>query len=648
MQEWFSPTELAEMQLPGFPQTRQGVNDWAARRELRQPDQEYPANRRGWWRQREGSGGGVEYRINVLPLDVQTTLARRLARAEAAKRPQPDATWAWAAYDAAPDTKKDAARRKFEALDAVDMMMRAGTERDLAMMTVANRCNVTLRTLYNWAAIVAGRSKGDWLPLLVPQHRGREVTVECSEEAFDALRADFLRLEQPSFQSCYRRLEMAADKQGWTLPSARTLERRLYAEIPPAVLILGREGIEALRRKYPAQRRDRSIFHALEAVNADGHKFDVFVKTEDGRVVRPVMVAFQDLYSGKVLSYRLAESEHRGTVMLAFGDMVESYGIPEHCWLDNGRSFASKWLTGQIPNRYRFKVKADEVEGILKSMHVEVHWTQPYSGQSKPIERAFRDLCDTIAKHPRCAGAYTGNSPTTKPENYGSRAVPWAEFEALVADGIAEHNARTGRRSQVCQGRSFDQAFKSSYEAPATVIRRATPDQRRLWLMAAESVMVRTGDAMIHFMGNRYWSEAAIGLAGQRITARFDPDDLHGGLHIYAAGGRYIGHMPCVADTGFADQTAARTHMQARKAWLKATREQLDAEKRMGLDDYVAMLPKIEAADPPEPARVIRPVFGNLALKADPSPSQDATLDDFERGVLALFPAPRREADQPE
>lgn len=647
VQEWFTAAELAALKLPDLPATRRNIDEYADRCGWRGAAYEYPANPKGFWRKREGRGGGAEYRINVLPLRAQTALAQRIARAKQAERPQDSAQAAWTAYEAAPDRKKEQARARFEALDAVDMMCRAGTQRDLAMMTVANSRNIALRTLYNWAALVAGKPKGDWLPRLMPRHKGRTVEAECSDEAWDALKVDFLRLEQASFQSCYRRVQKLAEKNGWTLPSARTLERRIYAETHPAILILAREGEEALKRKYPAQRRNRSDFRALEAVNADGHKFDVFVKTEDGRVVRPTMVAFQDLYSGKILSYRMAESEHRGTVMLAFGDLVESYGIPEHCWLDNGRSFASKWLTGRIPNRYRFKVKDDEVPGILTSLDVEVHWTQPYSGQSKPIERAFRDLCDTIAKHPRCAGAYTGNTVVAKPENYGSRAVPWAEFEALVADGIAEHNARTGRRSQVCKGRySFDQAFKASYEDAGTVIRRATAEQRRLWLLAAESVMVRAGDAMIHFMGNRYWAEFAIGLAGQRVAARFDPDDLHAGLHIYGMDGRYLGLMGCVEDTGFADQDAARTHMQARKAWLRATREQLAAEKRMGLDDYVAMLPKIEAPAAPEPTKVVRPVFGNLALKAEPEAepqhSHEDTLAAFGRGVLALFPSPGR------
>jgi hypothetical protein len=38
-----------------------------------------------------------------------------------------------------------------------------------------------------------------------------------------------------------------------------------------------------------------------------------------------------------------------------------------------------------------------------------------------------------------------------------------AEFEQIVERGIAQHNARTGRRGGVCNGRSFDQVFAESY-----------------------------------------------------------------------------------------------------------------------------------------------------------------------------------------
>ncbi|WP_328809175.1 transposase domain-containing protein, partial [Profundibacterium mesophilum] len=70
-------------------------------------------------------------------------------------------------------------------------------------------------------------------------------------------------------------------------------------------------------------------------------------------------------------------------------------------------------------------------------MGIELHWATPGHGQAKPIERAFRDFADNIAKDPRFAGAYVGHKPDAKPENYGSTAIDIDRFVAVVGEGVA-------------------------------------------------------------------------------------------------------------------------------------------------------------------------------------------------------------------
>ncbi|RYS32216.1 hypothetical protein DLS39_13645, partial [Staphylococcus pseudintermedius] len=147
--------------------------------------------------------------------------------------------------------------------------------------------------------------------------------------------------------------------------------------------------------------------HAMELLNIDGHKFDVFVKWDDGRISRPMGVAIQDVYSRKMLAVRIGESENKDLTRLAFGDVFRDYGIPKACLMDNGRAFASKAMTGGAKPRFRFKIKDEDPAGLLTSLGIQIHWATPYRGQSKPIERAFRDFCDRVAKHPKFHGAYT-------------------------------------------------------------------------------------------------------------------------------------------------------------------------------------------------------------------------------------------------
>ncbi|KGJ12358.1 hypothetical protein EQ718_07065 [Paracoccus versutus] len=90
--------------------------------------------------------------------------------------------------------------------------------------------------------------------------------------------------------------------------------------------------------------------------------------------------------------------------MSAFGELIETWGIPKHCLFDNGHEFANKWLMGGTPTWFRFKVRDDDPLGVLPTLGIKVHWATPAHGQAKPIERGFRDFASRIAKDPRFAG----------------------------------------------------------------------------------------------------------------------------------------------------------------------------------------------------------------------------------------------------
>lgn len=622
--QWFSPAELAAMALPGLPSTKQGIAHRIQIENWCNPDNEGKS-----WRRREGRGGGCEFTPFVLPLPARAALAIKAQD----EKPEPR-TWElreredlWRRYDALPDNLKERAKRAHRVVMAVEMLVDAGCRKKIAVLQIARDEGVGATTIMNWYRDVRGLNKCDWLPALAPHYAKRAEQVECPTEAWDVLKADYLRLEQPTFNACMRRLESLAKEKGWQLPSGSTLKRRLQT-LPPELLTLCRKGEQALKVMFPAQKRDHAVFHALEAVNADGHKFDVFVKwVENGKetVVRPVLVGFQDIYSGKILSWRVDVSENKECVRLAFGDMVAKYGIPKKCWLDNGRNFASKWLTGGVQNRYRFKVRDDEPMGILPLLGVEVHWATPYSGRSKPIERAWRDLAGDLAKHPRFAGAYTGNTVTSKPENYGSTAVPLDVFLEVVAEGIREHNARMGRRSDVCQGkRSFDDVFAESYANAA--ITKATDEQRRLCLMAAESVTVARRDGVITLAENRYWAEFLHQHRGTSVVVRFDPQAMHDDLHVYRIDGTYLGAAPCREKDGFNDKTAAQASARQFRAFKKLAKDLREAEVRLDAKQLAEVftstdvpeenLPETKVVRPFRPASLV--AHGNAAVAIVP------------------------------
>jgi hypothetical protein len=540
---------------------------------------------------------------------------------------------AWAHFDRLPDGQKQIARDRLRVLHAIDARLSDGAARLGAIDAVARERGVSTATIYNWLRAVAGADRGDWLPLLAPHFAGGQTRAELPDEAWQIIRADWLRPERPAFAACWRRLQAVARERGWTLPGARTVEHRLNA-LPARLRVLARQGEQALRRTYPAQQRDHGVFHALQAVNADGHRWDVFVRWPDGSIARPEMYAFQDLYSGKVLSWRVDTTLHSGLVRLAFGDVVDAFGIPSDAYLDNGREAAAKGITGGQPTRYRFKVREEDPEGLLTALGVRVHWTKPYHGQSKPIERAFRDFACDLARHPAFGGAYTGNRPDAKPENFGRHAVPLNEFLRVLSSGIAEHNARTGRRGGVCEGRSFDQVFAESY-AKAPVC-RASPAQRRLWLMAAEGITANRLDGSVSLLGNRFWAEFLTDLRGRKLIVRFDPLLVQHDLHVYRLDGTYLGAAPCVEAVGFNNSDAAREHARNLATYVRAARALKAAEVTLSTKQITASLPTTE--EPPLPqAKLIRPLYrtpGAAALQVAPAEASDG-FTETERAFVA-------------
>ncbi len=628
--EWLNAAELAAMRIPGLPGTARSIQRLAEAQGWNTPEREGSI-----WRNREGRGGGVEYHRCVLTSHQQAHLllkAGPMATPVDTGAAPSSERWAW--YDRQTDRTKARAQERLAAVHAIYALTDSGIGKTEALNSIARSRGIGISTLQIWDGLVRDIPRDHWLPHLAPGHGGGRPQAECPEEAWNFLSSLYFKQSRPNFRECWRQLVMRAAELGWKLPAERTLYDRLMA-LPEPLRIKLREGDDALRRRLPAQKRDRSVFHAMEAVNTDGHLWDVFVKWPDGTVARPQMVCMQDLYSGKTLSWRVDQTLSWHLVRLAFGDMVQSYGIPRLCWMDNGREFASKKITGGQANRYRFKIKDEEPEGLMTSLGIEVHWTRPYSGQSKPIERMFRDFAQNIAKHPAFDGAYAGNSPTNKPGNYGQRAVPLDEFLAVIGQGIIQHNARPGRQSDTAKGRSFDETFAESFSA--SVVKTPTPEQRRLWMLAAEGVRVRKQDGKILFQGNEYWSEFLLRHMGQQVTVRFDPARLHEPLHVYTLDGRYLGEAQVWEASGFDSSEAASKTARLNKKVLRAVRDQADALALMPARDLAKIMPKIPEPDLPSPG-IVQLFTGNAVPKPMPIEHAEEEVDEITRILTGWTP----------
>lgn len=618
---WFTAAELAELRLPGLPGDKRSIN-------RRARDENWPhrcaADGSPLARARAGRGGGTEFHLSLLPGPARLELLRRgmiVAPEAAPEAAQPASGWAW--FEVQSDKIKAEAERRAAAIDEIELLSDAGLTRTSAIQEVGRRSGVATSTLWNWLDLVNGVARGEWLPALAPRRKGGGKRAEIDEELWRVFRSDYLSPSCPTLTSCYRRTARIAESRGLAMPTEITFKRRLEREVPAAVVLLERKGPEALRRSVPAQRRTVEHLHALELVNIDGHRLDVRVTPPGGGdPIRPMLVAIQDIYSSKVLAWCLDLDENSIQTQIAFGNLFRQYGLPRAVLLDNGRAFASKKISGGARTRFRFKIRDDEPTGVLMALDINPRWALPYRGQSKPIERAFRDMCDAISRHPECRGAYVGNSPVNKPFNYGARAMEWDAFVAHLTAGIAEHNAqtgRTGRHYRRFAGASFDTIFAESYSVAP--IRKAGAEHLRRALLTAQARRVNSQTGEIELFGNRYWADGLYEFRGQKMMVRFDPENLHSQIEVFTLDNRFVMSAPVIADSGFDSEAGAKATAKRLGDYRRKVRAARDAQDLQTAEEVAAMQVRLAPITPPEPS-IIQPVRhrGQIAAARKPAP----------------------------
>lgn len=656
--EFFSATELAG--LPSLPTTARRVTD--------------VAKRENWVsRKRRGRGGGREYHVNSLPAAARAALLARQGKLEfdgkllnlpTPAKPRYDRDALWALWERAGSKAQEKAKRKVEYVRAFHALVTTGCGKMDAYAHICREFSVAKATLIRDVLKVDGYDPADYLPQLLTKHQiGAQNSAESrraavDDEAWECFKADYLRLEQPSFKGCYYRLKDAAKEKGWVVPSVKSLERRLNAEVPHEQQVLLRQGEHALMQLYPPQERTVEDVAAMEWINGDGYLHNVFVRWYNGDIVRPKTWFWQDIRSRKILGYRTGISENTDTIRLSLMDVIKTYGIPRDITIDNTRAAANKWLTGGVPNRYRFKVNKDDPLGLIPMMGIQLHWSSVYfgkgHGQAKPIERAFGvgGLDEFVDRNTAFAGAYTGPNTTAKPDNYGSKAIPVEQFMQVLADGIRQYNQRPNRQTEVCRGvLSFDEAFNNSYAN--AVVRKPNAEQIRMLMLSAEAVRVGrhatvTLDAGGCIAGrkNRYHHEALFQHIGKKVVVRFDPDNLQSSVVCYTLNGLLIAEAACIEKTAFGDTDAAREHKRHRTQFVKANKLAAKANQQMDAIEAAELMRRTEPDTPTIPAPAASELVhlrqGNTVRKVTLDTDTEEQFDSetaFAAGVAQLMAA---------
>jgi len=339
-------------------------------------------------------------------------------------------------------------------------------------------------------------------------------------------------------------------------------------------------------------------------------------------VSRPIVVAWMELRTRTIVGWAIGKSEsaHLARQSLAAG-LERSRAIPQAVYLDNGRAFASKEMTGGTATRYRFKVRESEMQGVVTALGISVTWAKPYNGRAKPIESFWRTLTE-MARRPEFVGAYCGNKPENKPEEHDVKnAVDIALVEKLLHKEIEEYHARPHRGDSM--NNSSPNAMYEALMVDAVVTQPTAGQVRRCALASKLVSLNRHGEIFV--MGNRYGNAESPGLVRGKYTAYYDPNDAHVPVELWD-GQTQAATLPLIArGEGFANRDAAQDHNRAKNAFKRAQREQDKAMQDMqqAADWTTPRKPQAEPGAPLPRAKVARPARLGGPLAARPQVDKD-------------------------
>ncbi|MBE8578683.1 transposase domain-containing protein [Vibrio sp. OPT18] len=553
-------------------------------------------------RVRKGAKGApFEYHIDCLPEETKVYLLQSQAKEIAEEQSNSElrserksVDEVWYEYDNATSKVKARAQQRLEAALLVHSLMERGKTKKVAMQMAGELTEFTARAIKKWFYVEPKLNKIDkldWLPYLATT-QGRKAgdgkTVEFSEDAQRFFKTAYLKPDV-TVASARRLTVEVALKNGWIVPNAAYLRKWILTNIPHELRVLLREGKAAAQQSLvPSQRRTRMGMHALELVNGDGHTFRVQCELESGKIIRPTVWVFQDVYSSAIVGYSIDISENNEMLSIAIANMIKAVGLPGGWVFDRGSAALSDLMTGSMvkpgkDGKYK-KFSTSELEGLLQTLGYsssDISWTgviednvgNKGNARGKPVERLFRSSggIGDFEKRPEFEGCYTGKNIMSKPANYegGKRGVPFHQLCELFDKWVIDYNNEMGRRTEMAKGtKSYQQVFNESYAV--SQIKRPTPEQIRLCLLRQESVMVRPSGLFelmaskykaktdSHYKTNRYASPMLYDYIGERVSVRYNPYNMHSEVYAYDKKGVLIGPIPIIEDQGYASLSAKR------------------------------------------------------------------------------------------
>lgn len=619
MKMWLTAAEIAALGLPGLPTSKRNINEMAER--------EGWSQRRGLSRARTGSGGGIEYHLDLLPPQVRKAYVARFAgqavpvevaaaaEAEAgAVRLRDDAAEARdarLALLAAADSIKSDARLPRGHADAIFVRDYVSGRISVPDWVRASAPKLTVRTLQRWRA--AAR-EGRTVSLAVDRGAARRGSGVLDSANDGEVRIFILALitRQPHLSADHVRA-MLLGRFGPTvqvvraggvvetvpLPPIRTIQDALKRwRTTDRALLTAMTNPDSFKSRYrvAGSNSDRSVTRLNELWQIDASPMDALCV--DGR--HSVYVAI-DIYSRRLVVY-VSRTPRAEAVGLMLRRAILAWGVPERIKTDNGSDFTAK-----------------SIQRLIASLGIEKELSPAFTPEAKAhVERAIGTFQRDFA--PLLPG-FVGHSVADRKVIEARRA-----FSARLGDNDDAKAFQVDLTGADLQGYCDRWAADRYQHAPHAGLSGRSPfevaasyrgairqieDERALDILLAAVAGkdgVRTvGKQGLRIDGSLYLASGVF--PGTQVLVRMDPADLGRAMLFDVDGSAYLGEAICPEIMGVNPMEALALAKAAQKETIAKRSAEIRREAR-----------KIKPRD------MVETILGQAATKA---------------GNLVSFPRPQ-------
>ncbi len=211
----------------------------------------------------------------------------------------------------------------------------------------------------------------------------------------------------------------------------------------------------------------------------------------------------------------------------------EPGGVPEYLYIDNGKDYTAKTMTGRDRNDRSGMNFDNETMGFYKSIGIkDDHRALPYEPWSKgQIERFFRTVCNKFTRWMKSyTGTLTGSKTSDKVDKDIKRMLERGELLTLEEFYEKWHEWLTTvyMHTEHSGLKKMGETYKKPYDCFMNEDRyfKAAPPKSyaTMLMMKSENVLVR--NIGITKWGYEYRSDELCDYIGRKVDIKYDPDDM--------------------------------------------------------------------------------------------------------------------------